>query len=345
MFSDLIKSALDQEVVGQPRAVNSVVRGVTRVASGLVPPEGLACAYLFMGPTGTGKTHLVRTLARILHGSESRLVIVDCSHFSQGDPWSGLVAQLTPLFTVPRMDSHWTVFETQPMSIILVEYLERGPDEVIKALAAAMETGHLTLPGGRTGSLNNCLLFITSSLCSRQILDEGTPIGFSGAGDEEDEDSRLKIFKICSAAAQDRFGTDLLGRLDNLIVFRRLEREQLSGILDRLEQRLNEWLQPRGFQCELRDSARQFLLERGCRNPHLGSRELLRAYRRFVEFPMADLMISQRIPTGRLIRVDRQPRAKQLQFSADTAAPIMIPRTVASVPREVPVRWAQRSPE
>ena len=96
MFSDAIKSVLEREIVGQPRAVNSVVRGVTRAVSGLVPREGPLCAYLLMGPSGTGKTHLVQTLARLLHGHEKYLVVAECTYSGGGDPWISFVSQLAP---------------------------------------------------------------------------------------------------------------------------------------------------------------------------------------------------------------------------------------------------------
>ena len=103
MLSDVIQAALEKEIAGQPRAVLSAVRGITRALSGLVPREGPHCSYMFVGPSGTGKTHLVRTLAKILHDDEQRLVIADCTHFAAGDPWSAFVAQLAPLFVLPPL--------------------------------------------------------------------------------------------------------------------------------------------------------------------------------------------------------------------------------------------------
>lgn len=329
MFSDFIKSALEAEVAGQPRAIASLVQGVTRAVSGLVPPEGPLCAYMFMGPSGTGKTHLVQTLARTLHGDPRRLIVADCTHFIHGDPWLAFVSQLAPLFTSrhgpapwgssecpllsPPGDSRkWAVAECPPLSIILVEYLERGRAEVVKSLAVALETGRVMLPEGRQGSLRNCIIVLTSGLCSREIFEEGHRIGFSGSNEE---DELGKLFKLCNVEAQKHYGTDLMARLDDFIIFHRLREDHLSEILSRLVRNLNRWLRGRGLRCELTAAARDFLLDRGLRHLQMGARELLRAHRRFLEFPLGDLTISGGVPPGGLVIVDRRPEEKGLHFT------------------------------
>ena len=316
MFSDVIKSALEQEVVGQARAVNSVVRGVTRLVSGLTPQERSHSAFMFMGPPGTGKTHLIETLARVLHGKEKRLIVADCTHFVHGDPWTAFVGQLAPLFSAPWSSGNkWEVLEAPPLSIIRVEYLERGPQEVYKAMAAALETGQVMLPEGRRGSLKNCLIFFTSGLCAREILDEAPRIGFTGSQEGEEDTEQNRIYTLCLDKAKEHFGTDLVGRLDNLITFHRLEEEHLSDILDRRVVRLNHWLEPRGFRCKLLPEAKSFLLGRGRRDLQLGARDLVRAHQRFVEFPVADLMISGRIPQSGLVVADRKLGEEHLHFT------------------------------
>jgi len=141
MFSDALKAALEREIVGQPAAVASVVRGTTRVLSGLTPRERTWAAYMFMGPSGTGKTQLVRTLARTLHGEGPGLHVADCTHFVHADPWTAFVTQLAPMFSLPRMSAGGSVLDAPPLSIILIEYLERGRKEIGKALTAALDTG------------------------------------------------------------------------------------------------------------------------------------------------------------------------------------------------------------
>ena len=310
MFSDVLKAALEKEIAGQSAAITSAVRGTTRVMSGLTPRERSWCAYMFMGPSGTGKTQLVRVLARTLHGEGRGLYIADCTHFVHSDPWTAFATQLAPMFSQPTVDDGGAVLEAAPFSVLLIEYLERGRKEISKALTAALDTGRLALPGGRLGSLRQCLVFITTSLCSREILDESLRIGFHGGTADED-----RVLKSCRTEAQEQFGEDLVNRLDGLVLFHRLQDTHIAEICDRRFDRMNRWIGERGFRCEMRPAARSFLLERSGGDTRLGARELTRVFRRYLEFPVADLMISRRIPSAGLVVVDHLPGEEHLHFT------------------------------
>jgi len=343
MFSNVLKAALEKEIVGQPDAIASVVRGTTRVMSGLTPRERSWCAYMFMGPSGTGKTQLVRTLAQTLHGEGRGLYIADCTQFVHGDPWTAFAAQLAPMFSQPRLEDQGASLEAAPFSVLLIEYLERGRKEISKALTAALDTGRLTLPGGRLGSLRGCLVFVTTSLCSREILEANPRIGFQGAAGGGLEDDRVS--KACQGQAEEHFGEDLVHRLDGLVVFHRLQDEHIGEILDRRFDRLNRWIGERGFVCELVPAARQFLLDRSQGDTKLGARELVRVFRRFLEFPVADLMISRRIPSGGLVLIDHVPGEEHLHFTVTQAPTLIAASSQAPVLREIAIEPRDLEPE
>jgi ATP-dependent Clp protease ATP-binding subunit ClpC len=308
---------------------------VTRLASGVTPRERDFCCYLFVGPTGTGKSHLIRTLARVLHGDERHLVVADCTPVVHGDPWSAFVSQLTPLFAPPAVAvERWErPLEAPPLSIIGVESLERAPEEVCKALAVALDTGRIMLPEGRSSSLRNCLLLLTTGLCAREILDETPRIGFSTASEEATAQEQLR--SACFEEAAKRFGPDLVGRLDGLVVFHRLQDEHVAAILDRRFERLRQWLSARGSGCRMEPAARAFLLDRGRGDPRRGATDMIRAHREFIEFPVADLLISGRIPPGMLLVADRRAGEDHLHF---TVAPASGRPAAADLgAREVPV--------
>lgn len=333
MFSDVVKSKLDREVVGQTRAVNNVVRGVTRVVSGLTPRERTYCVYMLMGPTGTGKTLIVQELARILRGDDSRVIVVDAGQLTDLQPGIALGHQLMPLFQAPAMQGPPSpVTETVPLGMVRVENLDRAPKQAYKALAAIFDTGQIALPDGRRGRLGNCMIFLTSGLCSREILDEAPQIGFTGSPDE-DECAQDRLYNSCFEQATKQFGTELVGRLDGLVIFHGLGEEHLPAVLDRRFERLNEWLAVRGCRCDLKPAARQFLLERGKKDLRRGALDLVQAHQRFVEFPVADLLVSRRLPQGGQVSVDRQPDEEHLHFTVSGESRPEVPA------HEVPVIW------
>lgn len=347
MFSEVLREALAREVVGQPHAIHSVVRGMTRLMSGLTPRERSWCAYLFIGPPGTGRAHLVRTVARGLHGDEQSVLTVNCNMGGNTDPWRTFVDQLAPLFVDSSGPSMFdggeigngaTAGRTSPPRIVLVQDLERASKDLYPFLARMLETGQVMLPDGRRGRIENCLFFLTSGLCSREILDESSRIGFAGSSQEEDGDTEQDaIVKLCREEAEALFGIDLLARLDNMVVFRRLEEDHLASVLERHFARMNRWLVRHDFQCELLPAAKAFLLERGTRHTSLGAQDLILAHRRQVEFPVADLMVSQRIPPGGRVLVDHEPDQAHLHFTVTQPEETSEAPTAYGAVREIPV--------
>ncbi len=334
MFSEEIKEALSRDVAGQPRAVESVVRGLTRLSSGLTPLERSWCAYLFIGPPGTGRAHLVRTLARILHGSET-LFTLNCNPGVHSDWWAWLVEQLAPFFGSHDLD---LAAGTPPRPrILLVRDLECAPKGLYATLASFLETGELALPRGRRGRLGNSLVFLTTGLCTAHILDTAR-LGFPGSAPPSttvvNGGSDDPLFASCMAEAEKTFGLDLLAQIDDVVLFRRLEPEHLGGVLDRHFARMCRWLAERGIHVRMEPSARDFLLSTGDRRPWRGARDLIVAHRHQMEFPLADLLVSGRLRPGGEVVVERRGAEPHLHFvlsGVEAAAP-EAPRAI-----EVPV--------
>ncbi|GEM_PF-1117134 len=298
-LSRRIKAALEREVVGQPRAVNSLVRAITRTLGGFAEERGPLGVYLFMGPSGTGKTHIVRSLAQLLGFNGERLAVADCTQASTVEDWS---RQMAPLFRHQDEASPTAPPTPDNISILLIERLERGRPEMVRALMAAIETGYLLLPDGQRGCLSRCLVILTSNLCSKEILEAGhRGIGFSHSHEDEEESENARIFQICHSAAERQWDRDLLGRFDDIVIFHRLSEDHLPLILDRQLAILNRRLAHRGWRCETSEEAREFLLERGGRDLRQGARPLIRAFRRFLEYPVADLAASGRLEYGEIV--------------------------------------------
>lgn len=331
VFSYVIRAALEAEVVGQRPAVHTVVRGATRLLSGLTPRERRLGAFLFVGPTGTGKSHLVQTASRVL-GVEARTAVIDCREIVHGDPrmqfatqaaglfvsslpgfpWGNGTAPSRPVGLEPAADG-----ACRPFSILQIDHPERGHPDVTRVLATALDTGRVPLPNGSSGSLDNCLVFVTSGLCSAEILDEAPTIGFSGAPDDEQRGHKDELRDRCLVAARDQFGADLIGRLDDFEIFHRLREEDLRAILDLRADRLDHWLLQRGCGVQLEETARSWLVEKGSRDLRVGARELLRVLQEQVDFPLADLIVSGHVPPGSTVLIDRRGNEEHLHFTVE----------------------------
>lgn len=311
--------AIQREVVGQPRAVNAVARASSLLMNGLAPDISLPGPFLFVGPTGTGKTHLAQVAARALAGDESRLTSVDAAQIWPNEEWPSFIRQLEPVFS-----GCGDGFGGSPPGpqVLLIRHLEWCRPEFARALIWALTSGFIQLSGGRRGSLARFLVILTTNLCSREILEATSQsIGFSRAGPEDENTEKARIYQACYTALERHWGGEILGRFEEILVFHRWRAEHLPGLLDLLVNTLNRRLAGGGTSCRLDESARDFLLERGGRDLRHGAWWMVRAFRRFVEYPAGDLVRSGQAPPGSEILALHQGESDRLYFALHPATP------------------------
>jgi ATP-dependent Clp protease ATP-binding subunit ClpC len=330
---------LEQDVVGQARAVHTITRSVTVALSGLGQQDVPLGVYLLVGPSGTGKTHLARSLAERLHGDSSRLAIADCAQLGGRQDWQAFSRHLAPYFRHPVQDRGYRLMAMAPLSILLVERVERARPELVASLVSTFQTGQVMLPDGKCGSFRGSLVLLTSNLCGREIYEAGRQeIGFSSGAADLEESEKARVYQLCSTAAEKLWGADLLAHLDDLIVFHRLREHHLPFILRRLLLELNRQLTASGeLTCEIEPEASSFLLARGAQFMRHGAWAMVKVFRRFVLFPIADLTMSGQVRRGSNIVVSLGNNDR-LRFAvsgpaAASASPGARPRA------RVPVKW------
>jgi len=346
LLSHDIQRALEQEVIGQPRAVRALVRSVTIAHSDLRERTSPVGIYLFLGPSGTGKTHIARSLAQALHGSTEHLATIDCVQLGTQDDWQGLVHQIVPHFNQPVAGCGDQMRAMAPFSILLVEHLEAVRSEFAQALVAAFEAGRVALPDGAVGSLGGCLVLMTSRLCAPEIFGEDRQeIGFSPATTDLEASERARIYDECAGTVERAWGNDLLGHLDDLIIFHRLREQHLPLILEQLLASLNRRLSVARIRVHLEPAATDFLLERGARFLKHGAWYLGKVFRRFVLFPLADMVTSDLLRPASHISVRLIDESLSLEVDAvepDDTASTSVSETDGTI--EIPVAWDENPP-
>ena len=296
-----LESTLHRRVVGQKEAVAAVSKAVRRGRAGLKEPDRPIGSFLFLGPTGVGKTELCRALAEALFGSEEALIRFDMSEYMEPHTVSRLLGS-PPGYVGHEEGGQLTeAVRRRPYSVILFDEIEKAHQDVWGILLQAMEDGQLTDTHGRKADLRNCVLILTSNVGARQITSRGR-LGFSS---QQAQAGLRPLDEVKAAVLEDArrtFRPEFLNRLDEIVVFRQLGKPELSDIACRMLQRLSSRLEKLGVQLTVTEEAHNLLTQEGF-DPDYGARPLRRVLRTQIEDPAAELLLSESLPSGSTLTI------------------------------------------
>ncbi len=299
-----MEERLHQRVVGQDHAIKAVANAVRRARAGLQDPNRPIGSFIFLGPTGVGKTELARALAEFLFDDEHAMIRIDMSEYQEKHTVSRLIGA-PPGYVGHEEGGQLTeAVRRRPYSVVLFDEIEKAHREVFNVLLQLLDDGRLTDGKGRTVDFRNTIIIMTSNLGSELWLEGRTEV------------SRDEINRIL----QRHFRPEFLNRIDDIIVFHPLKKEDLVKIVDIQLRRLAQLLEDKGFKLEVTDAAKEYLAEVGY-DPDFGARPLKRAIQRELQDPLAIKILAGDFKEGDTIRVDRGPEG--LVFTAVAEAEVV----------------------
>ncbi|MCI3271262.1 ATP-dependent Clp protease ATP-binding subunit [Streptomyces cylindrosporus] len=295
-----LEEHLHERVVGQDEAVSVVSEAVLRSRAGLSSPDRPIGSFLFLGPTGVGKTELARALAEALFGSEERMVRLDMSEYQERHTVSRLVGAPPGYVGHEEAGQLTEVVRRHPYSLLLLDEVEKAHPDVFNILLQVLDDGRLTDSQGRTVDFTNTVIVMTSNLGSEAITRRGAGIGFGAGGTDADEEARREQIL---RPLRDHFRPEFLNRIDEIVVFRQLTTDQLRQITDLLLEKTRRLLHAQGITVDFTDAAVDWLAERGFQ-PEYGARPLRRTIQREVDNRLSRQLLDGTIAEGGTVTVD-----------------------------------------
>ena len=299
-----MEDELHRTVISQDEAIATLAKAVRRARAGLKDPKRPIGSFIFMGPTGVGKTLLARALAEFLFGSQEALIRIDMSEYMERHSVSRLVGAPPGYIGYDDAGQLTEAARRRPYSVILLDEIEKAHPDVFNVLLQLMEDGRLTDSKGRTVDFRNTVLIMTSNIGAKQIKRVGG-LGFSGADPEQDDEGFYRDMKSkVTTELKKAFRPEFLNRIDASVVFRSLGRADIDQIVDLELENLRARLREHEIEIQLSPEALGLLAERGY-DPDFGARPLRRVIQQLLEDPLAETLLSGELPTGAQVMVER----------------------------------------
>lgn len=308
-----IEKELDARVIGQMEALKSMARSIRRARAGIKEPRRPIGSFIFLGPTGVGKTLLARALAEIMFGDEDALIQIDMSEYMEKFNVSRLIGAPPGYVGYEEGGQLTEKIRRRPYSVVLLDEIEKAHPDVFNLLLQILEEGRLTDSFGRRVDFRNAIMIMTSNVGAEIIRKRGS-LGFKTITEDISYDDMKKLLM---EEVKKTFKPEFLNRLDEVIVFRPLGKEDLEKIVDIEIAYVNSRLKDQGFEIILTPSAKEFFIEKGF-DPVFGARPLKRVIQRFLEDPIAEDIIrgvfSEKIKAKQQVKITATRKGEELKF-------------------------------
>ena len=300
------------KVIGQDEAVDKVVKAIQRNRAGLKDPNKPIGSFFFLGPTGVGKTQLAKVLARNLFDSDDALIRIDMSEYMEKFSISRLVGAPPGYVGYEEGGQLTEKVRRKPYAIILLDEIEKAHPDVFNLLLQVLDDGHMTDGLGRKIDFKNTILIMTSNIGARQLADFGTGVGFGTKSQEEAKETNSKL--VIQNALRKAFSPEFLNRVDDMIMFKSLSREDIHKIIDIELEKLHDRIKGMGYFVESTEKAKDFILEKGY-DEKFGARPMKRAIQKFIEDPLAEEIINANLVEGDTILLDHEEGKEELKVT------------------------------
>lgn len=295
-----LENVLHQRVIGQDEPVKAVARAVRRARAGLKNPKRPIGSFIFLGPTGVGKTELARALAEAMFGTEESIIRLDMSEYMEKHAVSRMIGSPPGYVGYDEGGQLTEQVRRKPYSVILLDEIEKAHPEVFNILLQVLEDGRLTDGQGRTVDFRNTIIIMTSNVGAESIK-SSKRVGFTSTTDENEDYQQMK--ERVMEKTKHTFRPEFLNRIDEIIVFHSLGESELKQIIDLLIKELNERIKENGYELEISDAAKNVILKEG-HNLDYGARPLKRAIQKLVEDLVAEEILKGNIQVGDKLLVD-----------------------------------------
>lgn len=313
-----MKDQLKGKVIGQDEAIVKLTKAIQRTRAGLKDPSRPIGSFVFLGPTGVGKTELAKVLAKYLFDKDEALIRIDMSEYMEKFSVSRLIGAPPGYVGYEEGGVLTEKVRRKPYSVVLLDEIEKAHPDVFNILLQVLDDGILTDSLGRRVDFRNTIIIMTSNIGARDIKNMGKGIGFGGQGESTFDYAKMK--STIQDALKKVFNPEFLNRIDDVITFKPLDKEDIYQIIDVLSEELFHRIKEVGYNVELTKGAKDFITDKGF-DPKYGARPLKRAIQRYIEDPLAEALLEDKKPEGSTIKIKLNKTRDDLSFSWTVAKP------------------------